>query len=621
MEGSSSAGRDACAIVATCGDGTVHQEAVAALGGAPRLLTDARSPVQIAASGGGPALGTFVDRSVALAAFGSGLVRAAETPDRAAAELAGRWFRHGTGFLDGFGDDFVVVLADLESGRLVAGTTSGPYRLFRRGDARRVIVSTSCAAVARSSPSPTVDRSYEDFFLAYGFHPDGRSPFAGVRSLPAGSVAVWPGSERHPVPAPRAVADRPDESVARGGSESIDRLLGLLLEAVDAQAGASSQQAVLLGGFDSALVAALLTRTGRRVHTFTFGFCDPTYEQRNVDVVGEFLGCEHTWVPITPDVIGEGLREFAHLYNQPVTQPHYLLHTLEASRTIRRFGFDRVFSGDGCDAAFFGYPTVNRRARGVALGARVPTPVVRGALAATDQRVLERRLGHVWRMGRGMLEDLVADPSVRGHLPFAIFGESSRRRLRRGPPPPQAETIAQIRRRLSAGLDPTDPARLALHGNGLPGQSTTKVEGAVAATGVVQASPFLDGRVRAFAQSFPTEAFRSERAPAGALGKELLVTMALEHELLPRGVVLQPKQSPVTSPVDAWYAGPLRGTVFHLLDGLPFDWDRAYVEDLLRPKLAERLYRRRVDAHALRALGLLLAYAAFTGTAARSCPR
>ena len=50
------------------------------------------------------------------------------------------------------------------------------------------------------------------------------------------------------------------------------------------------------------------------------------------------------------------------------------------------------------------------------------------------------------------------------------------------------------------------------------------------------------------------------------------------------------------------------------LDGLPFAWDRRYVEDLLAPKWAEEQYRRRVsiDRHALRAIGLLVTYASFT---------
>ena len=127
--------------------------------------------------------------------------------------------------------------------------------------------------------------------------------------------------------------------------------------------------------------------------------------------------------------------------------------------------------------------------------------------------------------------------------------------------------------------------------------------------------------MRAFALSLPAEALRPADGSAG-MGKDLLVRMSLELGLLPEVVVRQPKQSPSTSPVDAWYAGPLHDQVLRQLEGLPFAWDRRYVEDLLRPKWAEEQYRRRVsiDRHALRAIGLLMTYAGFTGAHGMTAP-
>jgi asparagine synthetase B (glutamine-hydrolysing) len=371
---------------------------------------------------------------------------------------------------------------------------------------------------------------------------------------------------------------------------------------------------VLLGGFDSALVAALLVRLGHDVRTYTFGFEDRSYEQTHVDTVTRALGTEHSWVPITASVIQAGLADFAHVYNQPISQPHYVLHTLASVVQARADGFDHVFNGDGCDAAFLGHPSINQRAHGVAVGAAMGRPTARALLRLTRPAVLERHLGHVWRLGRGVLEEIAAPPAERGHLPFAIIGEVSRDRLRRGVPVADPIPVADLRTEIAAKAEGLDPARRALHGYGLTGQSVTKVEGAIAGSGVSQSSPFQDPAVRAFAASLPPEAFRPEGQSASGMGKEVLVRMTLDLDLLPAEVVLQPKQSPSTSPIDDWYAGPLHSFVFEQLDSLPFDFDRGYVEDLLRPKWAEAEYRRRVsiDRHALRALGLLLAYASFT---------
>ena len=237
---------------------------------------------------------------------------------------------NGPAFLDGLGTDFVAVVADADAGTLVVGVAPGPHRIFAAVAADgSVRVSNQCTVVARSlGVDLLVDRSYEDFLLAYGFLPDGRTPFAGVRAIGPGTVVIWPGERRRAV----VVADSEASDAGAPSEASTDQLYSLLTDAVAAQAGPERDQAVLLGGVDSALVAAILRGLGHRVHTFTFGFGDPAYDQRNVDLVTESLGCQHTWVPITPDVIGDGLRDFAHTYNQPVPQPHYLLHTLEATR-------------------------------------------------------------------------------------------------------------------------------------------------------------------------------------------------------------------------------------------------------------------------------------------------
>jgi asparagine synthetase B (glutamine-hydrolysing) len=569
-----------------------------------------RTPAWQLRRGEGAAVGAHVEGDLAVAVFGSGTLVLGATADAAAATLAARWRRLGPAFLDGQGGDIAVLVADAGRGVLAGAVTAGPHKVWalRDGDAVSIATHSTLLGAGRAA-----DRRYEDFLLAHGFVPEGASTFDGVHALAAGAVTTFPDGAIRPIeaPAPPVLAHDTDPD------HWPKQLHELLLAAVEARAGSAREHAVFLGGFDSALVAALLVGLGHRVHAYTFGFEDHAYEQRNIDVVIQFLRADHTWVPITADVIGAGLEGFADVYSLPVSQPHYLLHTLAAARAARADGFDRVFNGDGCDAAFLGFPTVHRRATGVASMTRVPVPVVRAVRRLSSPEWFERHGGHVWRMGQGLLDEVEAPASIRGHLPFTILGAPSRARLRSGPAPAGAVPVDDVRARLAAGADSLDPARRAFHGHGLTGQSATKVDGAVAATGLAQWSPYLAPDVRAFALSLPAEALRPSDGSA-AMGKDLLVRMSLELGLLPEVVVRQPKQSPSTSPVDAWYAGPLRDQVLAQLDGLPFAWDRRYVEDLLRPKWAEEQYRRRVsiDRHALRAVGLLVTYASFTARAA-----
>lgn len=556
--------------------------------------------------GTGASVGAHTEADLSVAVFGAGALALGVTADDAARRLAAGWRRDGTAFLDGLDGEVAVLVADARRRVLAGGVTAGPHRLWCRRDGDAVSLATHSTSLGAGLPA---DRRREDFLLAHGFVPEGASVFAGVHALAAGTVTTFPDGAQHPIVGPPPPALAHDSDPAHWPKQ----LHELLLAAVEARAGTAREHAVFLGGFDSALVAALLVGLGHRVRTYTFGFEDRAFEQRNVDVVARHLRADPRWVPITPDVIGAGLAEFADVYSLPVSQPHYLLHTLAAVRAARADGFDRVFTGDGCDAAFLGFPTVHRRATGVTAMTRVPVPVVRAVRRLSSPAWFERHGGQVWRMGQGLLDEVEAPPSIRGHLPFTILGAPSRARLRTGPPPLGAIPVGDIRARLAADADGLDPARRAFHGHGLTGQSATKVDGAVAATGVAQWSPYLAPEVRAFALSLPAEALRPADGSAG-MGKDLLVRMSLELGLLPEVVVRQPKQSPSTSPVDAWYAGPLHQQVLRQLDALPFAWDRRYVEDLLRPKWAEEQYRRRVsiDRHALRAVGLLMTYASFT---------
>jgi hypothetical protein len=93
--------------------------------------------------------------------------------------------------------------------------------------------------------------------------------------------------------------------------------------------------------------------------------------------------------------------------------------------------------------------------------------------------------------------------------------------------------------------------------------------------------------------------------------------MAERSELLPPEIIYQPKASPVTAPVDYWYRGPLRTDLLRLVEDLPFAYDENYVATLLKPKLAEEVFRRygTIGRYASHAMSLLVTYASFARAA------
>ena len=116
-----------------------------------------------------------------------------------------------------------------------------------------------------------------------------------------------------------------------------------------------------------------------------------------------------------------------------------------------------------------------RSAISSALG-RVPAPLTRLAIGGLSSGPIERRLGHVARMGRGQLNNRLLPPTIGAHLPTQVLDSAAIARLRTSTSPAQAEDVASIRARLAQGLDHLNRTQLAFNGNGLNGQSKVKVE-------------------------------------------------------------------------------------------------------------------------------------------------
>jgi len=505
---------------------------------------------------------------------------------------------------DQFAD--LVLLSISDEYGLTAISGNGAHRFFkRRLPSGGTVLSTQIKTVAIAESPAAVDRAYEDFFLGFGFHPDNKTMFVGVDQLSA--LSVW----------------NPDTGIEErltleSGFREVQfdtgsELMDLLFAATDRQSRGIDHCAVFLGGFDSALVCALLKELGKKVTGFTFDFGDDKYNQTNIDVVTDWLDIDHRWVPINESRILSGFNRLPSLLNAPGAQPHYQLHTVFAAEDVNHAGFQLALTGDGCDTIFLGYPSIYRRSTLMTRLKRMPVPVSWPMLGVLSMDSVDRLLGHVARTGRSALRAAALPYPAAGHLPTQYFDGVGLARLRVGESPPQHETLDEIRTRLAVGLDSLPPATLAFLGYSLTGSSRIKVDGSVMHTGVAQATPFKDPAVVRFANELPESSLRPEGDANRGLGKQYLIDRVIESGLLPAQVALQRKQSPSTSPIDNWYMGSLRDEILNQLEHLPFDWNRDYVENLLRPKGAEEWYRNRIalSPHALQVVGLLWSYAAF----------
>jgi asparagine synthetase B (glutamine-hydrolysing) len=601
--------------------------------GAARPIVATPELVVAIADDGGAVLGVARSAGLTLAYLGAlhqpsagfeGL-NPLDDPHRTAAELLRRYEAAGKRFLDGVVGHYIVVVADADKGKLLLCRDPGGHRrVFVAADASGVSFSTKIADFkGLLGQRLEVDRSLENFLLGYEFLPWNRTPFKGVEVLPAGIAREYTkgSATDHAVVAAKPWDDL--VSAVEPGRSTEAELIECLAEgctrAIAEQSPTSGRIAVLLGGFDSALIAALLTRAGREVETFSFRYSEEGYNQPLTEELSRLLGIRHNWVPITPAVIREGLEAFGTRFNQLAGQPHYLVASAHAARCAREAGFTHMFTGDGCDGLFLGYPTVHLRAKFIMTLAKV-APLLRGPLGvATKVPAVERALGHPYRVARNVAQILTRPPAVRAHIASCILDEFALEQLR-GPAPPQEKGVEEILAELARGLEGESPIRLAYRGKGMVGLNKNKLEGATDHSGMTIVSPYLHPGFARLAARLPEELSRpKERTRSEATGKYILMKMAEEKGWLPASIIYQKKMSPVTAPVDAWYLSELRPFMLKQLEGLPFSVDAEYAESLLSPRLSEDLFRRFVgiSRFATHAINVLVTHAAFTHLAPR----
>ncbi len=548
-----------------------------------------------------------------------------DDPNVTAAALLARYLDSGDSFLDGVIGSYCVALFDArDDSLLLARDPAGASHLFVYEHAGEVLFATRLIdLIGLLGADCRLDRSFEDFFLGYEFLPDDRTLLAGVRELPKAQINRWRGGQRSergilgfgPDPALLAAASTATEDCV------IDALHQAFMESLVDQCQSQGPIGVLLGGFDSMLIAATLTAMGREVETFTFRYREDGYTQRMVDELQSLLDIRHNWVDITPGVLARGLECFGQRFNQPVGQAHYLIATAEAARVMGERGIAHCLTGDGCDGLFLGYPTVHARARFISALSSLRGVLAPAIIAAGSSGWLEQRIGHPYRFGRNIGRVLARPLPARGHIAACTLDKTSLKFLRQGAGPVQAEDAEATLQRLAAGLESVEPLRLAYLGKGRVGLNANKLEGAARSSGISFLSPYLHPRMAAVAARIPDQLNRPRgRDKAADTGKYIFMRMVDKYRMLPAAFVHQPKMSPVTAPVDLWYWGELRDAVLKQFEGLPFAYDAEYAASLLTPKPAEHWFRNRIgiSRYVTQAASLLATYAAFTGLVPRS---
>ncbi len=536
-----------------------------------------------------------------------------DDPDGVAAYLLERFEREQLGFLDNVYGHFSVVLVDEDAGRILLATDPYGVRKIFFHSTTELSFSTNLLTLGHALGREChPDRAMEDFFLVHGFHPFDRTAYAGVHRTTPGKIYEWNDGAllTHPVKTGDPWAEQNQAlDFSKASEEEIAKALyEAFMRAMEEEVTSDERTAVLLGGFDSALVASALKRMGKHVETYSFFYDDPRYDQPHTDTVERFLDIKHHWIPIDGDTIREGLETYGLIFNEPTCWPNYVIQTEKLCQVIRDDGFEHCYSGDGCDSVFFGYPLTYKRLKVVQAIDAIPQPLAKAAIAGVGMLGLEQLVGRPYHVALGLLRGRSLSEAERQMLSLRIFDESTLPRLRNGSTPSQDMTVAEAVAKLAAPHAGEHPVRLAYAGKNLISPTKTKLTGSTDKTGLLINSPFMHIGIKHFTARLPETLIRAEEGgkDAGVIGKYILTKMAEQEKLLPHEVIHQKKVGAVDAPVAEWYARECHGTMMRLMERAPFEADPDYLANLMREKPVEAGYGKLIGRHTNNAASMML---------------
>ena len=416
-----------------------------------------------------------------------------------------------------------------------------------------------------------LDLDQLDAFLALQYVPGPETALRGVRKVPPGHVLVW---ERGTITIERYWRLEP-EHAERSDEEWLELVREKVRAAVRRRLIADVPLGALLsGGIDSSIVVALMAEASSEpVRTFTIGFPDARYDEREyARSVAERYGTRHEELEVELDAQAL-LPQVAWAFDEPFGD-EAALPSLLVSELARRH-VTVALAGDGGDESFAGYERYLAHGLAAKVG-RVPALPALGAraLRALPSGRTEPR-SRAFRAAR--LAELAAAPRRERYgrllevFPAALRGRLWTEEARPSlyvPPSPAGDGIRELQ----------------LHDieTYLPGDLLVKADIASMAHSLELRSPFLDHEVLTLGVSLP-DRLRTK----GLQGKVALRRAFAGH--LPERVAARGKTG-FGVPLGGWFREDLR----ELSTDLLLD-PRARERGQFRPAEVERLLREHVE--------------------------
>jgi asparagine synthase (glutamine-hydrolysing) len=332
----------------------------------------------------------------------------------------------GPGFVERLRGMFAFALWDAGRERLVLGRDrlgKKPLVWTRLPDGTLAFASELKALLRLPGVSREVDLRAIDEYLAFQYVPGDQTGLQGIRRLLPGHLLVAEAGtervERYWTPAPATATVARDEEWLELVRETVREAVALRL-ASDVPLGA-----LLSGGIDSSIVVALMAQSSSHpVRTFTVGFDDARYDEREyARAVSERYSTMHEELAIETDV-ADTLPRLAAAFDEPLGD-EAAFPTFLISEQARRH-VTVALTGDGGDESFAGY----ERYAAHRFASALPSPVARVAARLVRARP---SAGHEprspWARAARFLDVAAAPREFRYTRLMEVFPRDLRARL------------------------------------------------------------------------------------------------------------------------------------------------------------------------------------------------
>ena len=450
------------------------------------------------------------------------------------------YLEHGPSAVEQLDGMFGLAIWDQRTHTLVlARDRAGEKPLFYTRAGGEVLFASELQCLLRHPDvSRELDRVAIDEYLALGYIPEPRTPYAAIRRVPAGTYMLFRGISEETVrywDASKFLIEPIDPA------DAIRETQRLVENAVRKQVMADVPVGVFIsGGLDSSILATLASQVigVDKVHTFSAQFAEESYDESgDAAVLAKRMRTKHVPVRADEETLTDALRNVTTRVAEPLADPA-ILPTFLLARTARQH-VKVILSGEGADELFGGYPTyighkLAPKFESLPSFVRAGVRGVAKALPSSGKKVTLEYL----------LKRFVADagrPWSERHLRW--FGTGLGGAL------PDIEAV---------GDDPLAGAMLLDYRSYLRDNLLVKVDRATMLSSVEARAPYLDRELTAFALSLPPEL-----RVRGLTTKWVLKKAA--EKWIPRDVIHRRKRG-LSVPVAGWINRGLRAEVDRLLD-------------------------------------------------------